>query len=53
MFSNLEIGTFQPLLVEFISRIIKYRGNPLTYYQKLSTQSIQQQIKTTSKLDEK
>jgi hypothetical protein len=47
----LEIHTFQSLSVEFSSKAIKDRGNPSKYYQKLSTQPMQQ--KNTSKLDEK
>jgi hypothetical protein len=34
-----------PLLVKFISETVKHRGNPSRYYQKLSTQSIQEQKK--------
>jgi hypothetical protein len=45
----LENLTVQPLSIKFIS--LKDRGNPPTYYRKLSTQSIQQQQK--SKLEEK
>jgi hypothetical protein len=41
-FQILEIDTFQLLLVDFFSKTIKDRGNPLTYYRKLSTQSTQQ-----------
>ena len=37
----LEDCIFQPLSIKFIS--LKDRGNLPTYYQKLSTQSIQQQ----------
>jgi len=44
--SYLEIATFQPLLVKFISKTVKDRRNPPIYYRKLSTQSIQQQQKT-------
>jgi hypothetical protein len=40
------------LSVKFISETVKNRGNPQTYYKKISTQSIQQQ-KNTSKLVEK
>jgi hypothetical protein len=39
-FQILEIGTFRPLLVKFILEIVKDRGNPSTYYWKLSTQYI-------------
>ena len=42
---NLEIGTFQPFVVKFILDTIKDRGNMSTYYGKLSTKSIRQQIK--------
>jgi hypothetical protein len=42
-FQILEIGTFRSLLVKFILEIVKDRGNPSTYYWKLSTQYIQQQ----------
>jgi hypothetical protein len=42
-FQILEIGYFGPLSVKFISEIVKDRGNPSTYYGKLSTQAIQQQ----------
>ena len=52
---NLEIGTFQPFVVKFILDPIKDRGNMSTYYGKLSTKSIRQQIKpkkTHNKLDE-
>ena len=41
-FQILEIDTFQLPLVKFISKTVKDRGNPLTYYRKLSTQSTQQ-----------
>ena len=27
-----EIGTFRPLSIKFISKTVKDRGNPLTYY---------------------
>ena len=39
------IGTFRPLSIKFISKTIKDGGNPLTYYWKFSTQSIQEQQK--------
>jgi hypothetical protein len=44
-FQILEIGTFRPLSIEFVSKTAedRFRKNPSTYYQKLSTQSIQQQ----------
>ena len=42
-FQILEIGYFGLLSVKFISEIVKDRGNPSTYYGKLSTQAIQQQ----------
>jgi len=29
-FQILEIGTFQPLSVEFVSKIVKDKGNPST-----------------------
>jgi serine kinase of HPr protein (carbohydrate metabolism regulator) len=51
-FSTL-IDTSQSLSVKFISENINNRGKLLTYYQKLSTQFIQQQQKNISKLDEK
>jgi hypothetical protein len=39
----LEIGNLRPLLVKLISETVKERGNPPTFYRKLSTQFIQQQ----------
>jgi len=48
--SYLEIDTFQPLLVKFISKTVKDRRNPPIYYRKLSTQSIQQQQKKHFKI---
>jgi len=42
-FKSLEIGAFRTLLVKFISETVKDRGNPSTYYRKLSTHFIQQQ----------
>jgi hypothetical protein len=41
-----------PLSVEFISETVEDIGNPLTFYQLLSIQSIQRN-KNTSKWDEK
>jgi len=40
-FQILEIGTFQPLSVKFISETVKDGGKLSTYYRRLSTQSIQ------------
>jgi hypothetical protein len=42
-FQILEIGTFRPLSIKFVSETVKDRGYQSTYYWELSTQSIQQQ----------
>jgi hypothetical protein len=47
----LEFGICWPLSVELISENVGNRGNPSTYYLKLSSQSIQMK-KNASKLDE-
>lgn len=51
-FRIFEAGTFRFLSIKFISKMVKERGDMSIYYQKLPTQSIQQQ-KHTSKLEEK
>jgi len=51
-FQILEIDTFQPHSVKFISKTVKDRGNPSTYHE-TSQQSPFNNKKSTSKLDEK